>query len=344
MTLNYGQGTPERPSQGWKLFITATVMVILAGFFVAGRLAVRIRSKMLGTDDYLICCSLFCSIILTLCINLAVVNGYGMHKKQLSPQQLIAAMKWFYGAQIIYKVLLGFNKSSLLCLYMRIFPVKKFIWSCYITLGIVITWSAASVISTIFQCNPVAGFWDSKIPGMKCYNTDAFWYAYAIINIITDVAVLLLPLQQVRKLHLPVMERVGVGAIFAIGIFVCATSIIRTNAVAISMQNKADSTWTFIPRSTWTLAEANVGIICACLPCLPMLRRPFMFLFPCFSKLRSRNTASKPGYNVYSVSSGQNSKHVELDNMNKSPWEIAAKARKGNESEEAIIGLEHAGT
>jgi hypothetical protein len=69
-----------------------------------------------------------------------------------------------------------------------------------------------------------------------------------------------------------------------------------------------------------------------------------MFLFPCFSKLRSRNTASKPGYNVYSVSSGQNSKHVELDNMNKSPWEIAAKARKGNESEEAIIGLEHAGT
>jgi Fungal rhodopsin domain len=101
---------------------------------------------------------------------------------------------------------------------MRIFPVKKFIWSCYITLGIVITWSTASVISTVFQCNPVAGFWDSKIPGMKCYNTDAFWYAYAIINIITDVAVLLLPLPEVRKLHLPVMERVGVGAIFAIGI------------------------------------------------------------------------------------------------------------------------------
>lgn len=58
MAINYGQGTAERPSQGWKLFITATIMVIGAGFFVIARLAVRFRSKTFGWDDYTIVFSL----------------------------------------------------------------------------------------------------------------------------------------------------------------------------------------------------------------------------------------------------------------------------------------------
>lgn len=119
--------------------------------------------------------------------------------------------------EITYKILLGFNKSSLLFLYMRIFLSKKFVWSCCVTLGIVITWTTASVVSTIFQCNPIAGFWDSKIPGMKCFDTDVFWYGYAIIDIITDIVILWLPMWEVRKLHLPVLQRIGVGAIFALG-------------------------------------------------------------------------------------------------------------------------------
>lgn len=58
MTLNYGQGTVDRPSQGWKLFMTATIMVILAGAFVIARLVVRLKSKLFGWDDYTIAFSL----------------------------------------------------------------------------------------------------------------------------------------------------------------------------------------------------------------------------------------------------------------------------------------------
>jgi hypothetical protein len=60
MTINYGQGTAERASQGYILFITATTMVIVAGLFVMGRLTVRYRAQSLGVDDYLITCSLVC--------------------------------------------------------------------------------------------------------------------------------------------------------------------------------------------------------------------------------------------------------------------------------------------
>ena len=58
MTINYGQGTPERPSKGYMLFITATVMVIMSGAFVMARMGQRYKSKLFGWDDYTIVVSL----------------------------------------------------------------------------------------------------------------------------------------------------------------------------------------------------------------------------------------------------------------------------------------------
>ena len=77
-----------------------------------------------------------------------------------------------------------------------------------------------------------------------------------------------------------------------------------------------------------------------------MLRKPLLFLFPCFGKIRSRFTPTRPDYNVYSLSSGQtwrgaHKEHVELDDMSKSQIEKVTTAERENGSEEAIIGLDH---
>jgi 1-acylglycerone phosphate reductase len=47
--------------------------------------------------------------------------------------------------------------------------------------------------------------------------------------------------------------------------------------VSNSLKNKKDMTWNFIDRGVWTLIEANLGIIAAC---LPVLRQPMGKLFP----------------------------------------------------------------
>lgn len=61
-------------------------------------------------------------------------------------------------------------------------------------------------------------------------------------------------------------------------VLVC--SIMRTTAVSDSLQNQRDITYNFTPRGIWTLVEANVGIICACLPMMKqMLRKIFPRLF-----------------------------------------------------------------
>jgi hypothetical protein len=57
---------------------------------------------------------------------------------------------------------------------------------------------------------------------------------------------------------------------------VTITSILRVTAVANSARNQQDLTWNFIQRGIWTLIEANLGIICAC---LVVLKRFFANMF-----------------------------------------------------------------
>ncbi|KAI9862060.1 MAG: hypothetical protein M1830_006191, partial [Pleopsidium flavum] len=83
MALNIGQSNGKTPDRGHGLYVTALVMVIVAGFFVIGRLAARWMKRKFGMDDYTIVLSLI----------EAVVHGYGKHKKDLTHEELMAALK-----------------------------------------------------------------------------------------------------------------------------------------------------------------------------------------------------------------------------------------------------------
>ena len=67
-----------------------------------------------------------------------------------------------------------------------------------------------------------------------------------------------------------------------------------------------DLTWTFTRRTTWTVVEANTGIICAC---LPLLRKPLFELWPwgksrsCGSDVGNRHVQSPDMMSDFSVAS-----------------------------------------
>ncbi|KAJ5305978.1 hypothetical protein N7508_004993 [Penicillium antarcticum] len=267
MAYEIGLSTPDVPNRGFPLWICSVVMVITAGLFVLSRLAIRYHHNRLGSDDWMILTSLP-----------AVHHGYGKHAKDLPHYNRVTARKWFFGAQIMYKIVIAVNKLSFLCLYLRIFPQRIFRWSCYIGFGLITGWGLAYLFATIFQCKPIASFWDVTIKNPQCLDKKGLWMSYSLINIGFDLAIIALPIYPLSRLRLQRLKKIGLLVVFGMGAFVCVTTIVRTTTLVQSAEN-SDSTSGPLPATIWSVIEANTGIICTC---LPVFRHPLQYLFPKF--------------------------------------------------------------
>lgn len=297
MAPNVGLGTEGPVQRGWGLWLTSVLAVVIAALFVGARLAQRlIKRSGLGVDDYMIIAALISSGVLSLTECQAVVYGYGRHWNTLDPDSRMTARKWFYGANIVYKVVLMFNKISIACLYYRIFAISSssFRTACHIMNAWIVASSLAFIIATVFQCTPVSAFWDRSVP-FKCFKNEPWWISYATTQILTDFALLLMPLPAIRALSMGRTEKLGVCLVFGTGAFVTFASIYRATTIAASASDP-DPTWGPIPATIWSVIEANAGIICAC---LPMLRSPFVRLFgPIFGRSRKGTTKADGSYHL----------------------------------------------
>ncbi|KAM0268244.1 hypothetical protein ACHAQH_010021 [Verticillium albo-atrum] len=326
----YGMGFPDDgiANRGWKLYITSLVMIISAGLFVIARCATRFYMFKLGWDDLAIVVSLASSIIVSVAMQLAIENGYGMHKVDLPKPQLRYALKLFFIAQTPYKVTVCLNKVAAILLYLRIFVTQSFRTAAFIVMGIIVAWSIGGVGATIWQCVPIQGAWNKTIEA-KCIDSNKFWIAYAVMNILTDVMVLVLPIPSIMALQLGKRDKLLLCGIFMLGGFVTITSILRTTSVQNSLKNKEDITWNFIERGMWTLVEANLGIISAC---LPVLKQPMAKLFP-----RVFGSTRKNTYYIADTPSGQkgyNLSNVSRQDQNPGFWRAGAR----NQQQVSISG------
>lgn len=117
----------------------------------------------------------------------------------------------------MYKINIGLTKISILLLYLRIFITDWFQRTCRIFIAIVIAFTFGTVISSVFQCAPIAFAFDKTKKG-TCIDLTAFWYANAAFNILSDITIILLPVPVVKKLQLPPQQKVLLCGIFAIGL------------------------------------------------------------------------------------------------------------------------------
>ncbi|KAI1912452.1 hypothetical protein LOZ39_005725 [Ophidiomyces ophidiicola] len=360
--VNIGFPTPDNPNRGWHVWIIGTVMVLIASVFVIVRLAARYFRSLIQMDDWTILAALISCSMFTLSHNLAVQHGYGQHDFSLTKEQKTEALKAIFITQVLYKVVICLTKVSILLLYIRVFSVAKyFTWSCFGMIAFTIVSSVAYVCSTIWQCKPVSAFW-TRSGQFTCISNHISWLSYALINIITDFIILLLPVHQVLRLQLKTRDKIAVIMIFMLGGFVCITSIIRTTSIAASA-NLKDITWNTIPVSVWSAIEVNTGIICAC---LPMIRQPLAMLFP---NVFSMSNRSRPYALSYAAASRHKSRGDRslptVNNPAGLPWSsrddhhhqdhvFLASVKPGSrdddddykrrtESEESIIGTDHAG-
>lgn len=154
--------------------------------------------------------------MLSVAIQLAVVHGYGQHKRDLSTEELRTCLKFFWLAQTPYKIVVCLNKASVVLLYLRIFVSRWFQYLCYGALAVIIGSGIATTFATVWQCVPLERSWNKDIEG-TCIDSARFWVANAVLNIATDVMVLALPMWEIFKLHLKLQEKLMVCGVFMLG-------------------------------------------------------------------------------------------------------------------------------
>ncbi|KAF2196641.1 hypothetical protein GQ43DRAFT_248213 [Delitschia confertaspora ATCC 74209] len=258
-------------NEGPHLRNTTTTLLVLATFFVLLRFAARWRRGLsYGFDDGMVVLSL-CFCYGAAGINYAMIHfGLGKHATQVSNHDLTIVLKLLVAFECVYCTGVGLVKLSLLLMYARIFPTKFFRISSYILGSITVGWVIAIIGVSIFQCNPIRKAWLPMIAG-TCTNLKASFIGNAIPNILTDIAILLLPVREVWKLQVTPARRMSLWFMFGLGFFVLFASIYRFTTI---MQfQPADTTWTLATACTWCVVEVASGIIGVCLPTLrPLLK------------------------------------------------------------------------
>ncbi len=125
--------------------------------------------------------------------------------------------KPFWFSVIVYYLGLTLIKSSILCQFLR-FLVDPFIRRmCCTMLALVAVYGACTVLGSIVACLPVAYFWGKTIQGGHCLNLMAFWFTNATFNIVSDIAICILPMPALKSLRLPRKQKYGLIIVFAMG-------------------------------------------------------------------------------------------------------------------------------
>ncbi|KAJ5654134.1 hypothetical protein N7490_001137 [Penicillium lividum] len=273
-------------ARGQRALVVTAVLTGLAALVVALRCYARFGlMKITGREDWAILSALTLSIAYCGLVGAQLHYGMGIHEKYLSEYVLHQQLKCLWAAIPLYNASLGCTKFSILFQYLRIFPARWFRNCCHVIMAVVATYITWAVVSGYVNCVPVAKFWDPEIPG-HCLSFDAVWFFNASMNIATDVTLLLLPMPLLSALQLPRLQKIALMGVFAIGILVVITSILRLSSLS-TVAKSSDTSYSNVGAAYWTAAECNVAIICAC---LPFLRPIVSVLFP---KLLSTNSYNR---------------------------------------------------
>lgn len=138
-------------------------------------------------------------------------------------------------------------------MYYRIFPTKFIKWGLIGLGSFTAAWWLAVALTTIFQCTPIRAAWVLTLqptadPSSKCIDNNGFFIGNGVPNIFTDLCILVMPLHEVYKLHIPRSQKIALGGVFMLGALMIVSSIIKlTVTVKLFSQEHADYTCKLLP-------------------------------------------------------------------------------------------------
>ncbi|KAL2884411.1 hypothetical protein SGCOL_000357 [Colletotrichum sp. CLE4] len=255
------------------------ILAALASVAVVLRLMARfLQGHSLKADDWAILASL---LLVGATVGLSIAGGAygaGNHVWSFTPLNLTQVFKILYAYTFIYGTACAATKISILLFYQRIFLLSTASSPSFkisLTLGYVLSIAYPIIIWATMAnaCSPISFYWNQFVGEQgKCIDINTFYLALAIINMVNDVIVLLIPIPQILKLQMSGRKKAAVCSIMLLGSFVCVASIVRITYLS-TFSHALDITWQMGPVFIWSAIEPSIAIVSACLPHLAPLRR-----------------------------------------------------------------------
>ena len=173
------------------------------------------------------------------------------------------------------------TKTSICLFYLTL--AKNHLAFKWTTISTMIVVNVAGITLTflnIFQCRPVGAAFDDPISSsVTCIDIVTLYLSSAPVNIITDLALLFLPMPLLTGMRLPRNEKIILIITFSFGAFVAVVDVVRIayleSAALARLQDTGgssassaeyDYSWIASLSFMWSAVEVHVGIICACVP------------------------------------------------------------------------------
>jgi hypothetical protein len=129
--------------------------------------------------------------------------------------------QWQALATATYVLNMMFIKLSIGFFLLRLAVQRRYTYTIYITMSIVLAWSLALWFWDIFQCSPIQAQWDYTIPNHQCVSADAVVkaaYALSAMTIVTDWLYALMPIPMIWHVKMSTQTKATVVVILGLGI------------------------------------------------------------------------------------------------------------------------------
>ena len=293
------------PDRGPVVSAVSLILIVIATVFVVARFYTRaIIVRSIKQDDWWILGAWVCAVGFSASICAGANRGLGRHQADITESDSVILRRYEYSFSILYNPCLMLTKTSIIIFYLSVMSKDVdniFKWCNWITLGIVNVVGGALTFYNTFQCtDPVSAGYTYPTPdGAQCTDIVTLYLSSAPVNIITDIAILFLPMPILTGMRLPKKQKVILVFTFSFGAFVAVVDVIRLaylqRAAAARLEvvkpgnnggprlsrDNNDFSWDASLSFMWSAVEVNLGIICACVPSLKPL---FLKFLPSFIK------------------------------------------------------------
>ncbi|OJD33852.1 uncharacterized protein BKCO1_27000126 [Diplodia corticola] len=259
-------------------FRVLVAMVVMATISTALRVYVRLKIvKSFGKDDYLMVAALLCFIMFTACALGGIAYGTGRHMAELTPENTMKALRYWWLCYAAYTSTMMFAKTSIGFFLLRVTVEQVYIYIIYAATAITVATGTVFFFVTILQCRPVSFFW-LKATGAAgtCLDIEviiALTYFYSAVSALCDCVFGLLPVAMLWNLNMSRSTKIAVAPILSMGCIASAGILVRTAYVRDFRD--PDFLYATVNIAIWSDIECGLAITAGSLACLRPLFRTF---------------------------------------------------------------------